>query len=174
MVMGWLTLVGSIKLQVSLAKETYKRDDILQKRPVILSILLTVATLFVKRDLWLREKKAFNTKYNFFDVGRDECKYKDKRISGSYRNRRCQDLETFEFLEKIVWYTEKFFLFLLNAFISSLVTYARKKEEQYEYHSFVQYSFVYLYYRPLFQSTTGLILLFFQEQRAVVLWKRGQ
>jgi len=42
--MGWLRLVGSIKLQVSFAKEPYKRDDILQKRPVILSILLTVAT----------------------------------------------------------------------------------------------------------------------------------
>jgi len=33
--MGWLQLVGSIKLQVSFAKETYKRDDILQKRPII-------------------------------------------------------------------------------------------------------------------------------------------
>jgi len=42
--MGWLRLVGSIKLQVSFAKEPYKRDDILQKRPIILSILLTVAT----------------------------------------------------------------------------------------------------------------------------------
>jgi len=41
---GWLQLVGSIKLQVSFAKETYKRDNILQKRPIILSILLTVAT----------------------------------------------------------------------------------------------------------------------------------
>jgi len=42
--MGWLWLVGSIKLYVSFAKEPYKRDDILQKRPIILSILLTVAT----------------------------------------------------------------------------------------------------------------------------------
>jgi len=42
--MGWLWLVGSIKLQVSFAKEPYKIDDILQKRPIILSILLTVAT----------------------------------------------------------------------------------------------------------------------------------
>ena len=42
--MGWLQLVGSIKFEVSFAKETYKRDDILQKRPIILSILLTVAT----------------------------------------------------------------------------------------------------------------------------------
>jgi len=42
--MGWLRLVGSIQLQVSFAKEPYQRDDILQKRPIILSILLTVAT----------------------------------------------------------------------------------------------------------------------------------
>ena len=42
--MGWLWLVGSSKQQVSFAKETYKRDDILQKRPMILRSLLTVAT----------------------------------------------------------------------------------------------------------------------------------
>ena len=42
--MGWLWLARSIKLQVSFAKETCKRDYILQKRPIILSILLTVAT----------------------------------------------------------------------------------------------------------------------------------
>jgi len=35
--MGWLRLVGSFKLKVSFAKETYKRDDILQKRPMILA-----------------------------------------------------------------------------------------------------------------------------------------
>jgi len=29
--MGWLRLVGSLKLQVSFAKEPYKRDDILPK-----------------------------------------------------------------------------------------------------------------------------------------------
>jgi len=29
--MGWLQLVGSIKLQVSFAKEPYKRDNILHK-----------------------------------------------------------------------------------------------------------------------------------------------
>jgi len=45
--MGWLWLVGSIKLQLSFAKEPYKRDDILQKRPVIKSILLTVATPYL-------------------------------------------------------------------------------------------------------------------------------
>jgi len=34
--MGWLRLVGSIKFYVSFAKEPYKRDNILQKRPIIL------------------------------------------------------------------------------------------------------------------------------------------
>ena len=33
--MGWLRLVGSIKLQVFFAKEPYKRDEIPRKRPVI-------------------------------------------------------------------------------------------------------------------------------------------
>jgi len=42
--MGWLQLVGSLKLKVSFAKEPYKRDDILQKRPMNFSILLTEAT----------------------------------------------------------------------------------------------------------------------------------
>jgi len=42
--MGWLRLVGSLKLQVSFAKEPYKTDDILQKRPKILRSLLIVAT----------------------------------------------------------------------------------------------------------------------------------
>ena len=45
--MGWLRLVGSIKLQVSFAKEPYKRDNILPKRPIVLSILLTVATPYI-------------------------------------------------------------------------------------------------------------------------------
>jgi len=42
--MGWLRLVGSLKLQVPFAKEPYERDDILQKRPIILRSLLIVAT----------------------------------------------------------------------------------------------------------------------------------
>jgi len=45
--MGWLWLVGSTKLEVSFAKEPYGWDDVLQKRPKILWILLTVATPYV-------------------------------------------------------------------------------------------------------------------------------
>jgi len=36
--MGCLRLVGSLKFQVSFAKEPYKRDDILQKRPVMIPV----------------------------------------------------------------------------------------------------------------------------------------
>jgi len=42
--MGWLRSVGSLKWQVSFAKEPYKRDDVLQKRPIILRSLLIAAT----------------------------------------------------------------------------------------------------------------------------------
>jgi len=42
--MRWLRFVGSFQLYVSFTKESYKTDDILQKRPMILRSLLTVAT----------------------------------------------------------------------------------------------------------------------------------
>ena len=48
--MGCLWLVGSIILQVSFAKEPYKRDNILQKRLITLSILLTVAPPWSKES----------------------------------------------------------------------------------------------------------------------------
>ena len=41
---GWLRLGGSFKLEVSFAKEPYKRDHILKKRPLISRSLLIVAT----------------------------------------------------------------------------------------------------------------------------------
>jgi len=42
--MGWLRLVESLKTQVSFAKEPYKRDYILQKRPRFLRSLLIIDT----------------------------------------------------------------------------------------------------------------------------------
>ena len=42
--MGWIWLGGSLKSYVSFAKKPYERDDILQKRPMILRSLLIVAT----------------------------------------------------------------------------------------------------------------------------------
>jgi len=47
----WLRLLGSSKLQVSFVKETYKRDDILQERPIILGSLLIVATPYTANVL---------------------------------------------------------------------------------------------------------------------------
>jgi len=44
MAVGWLRLVGSLKLYVSFAKEPHKKDEIVQKRPIILRSLLIVAT----------------------------------------------------------------------------------------------------------------------------------
>jgi len=44
--MQWLRLVGSFKLQVSFAKERYKRDDILQKRPIFFAIQYSAARCF--------------------------------------------------------------------------------------------------------------------------------
>jgi len=43
-VLGWLRLVGSLKLWDFFEKEPCERDDILQKRPIILWSLLLVAT----------------------------------------------------------------------------------------------------------------------------------
>ena len=44
-------MVGSSKLYVSFAKEPYKRDCILQKRPIILRSLLIVATPYARYSL---------------------------------------------------------------------------------------------------------------------------
>ena len=52
--MGWLHVAGSSKLQVSFAKEPYKRDDILQKRPMILRRLLIVAIPYISIYLYAR------------------------------------------------------------------------------------------------------------------------
>jgi len=46
-VMGWLRSVGSIKLYVSFAEYCLFYRSLLQKRPVILSILLTKATPYL-------------------------------------------------------------------------------------------------------------------------------
>jgi len=43
-VVGWPRWVGAFKLYVPFAREPYKGDDILQKRPIILRSLLIVAT----------------------------------------------------------------------------------------------------------------------------------
>ena len=49
--MWWLRLAGFLKLYVSFAKEPYKRDNILQKRPIIFRSLLIVATPYVHEHM---------------------------------------------------------------------------------------------------------------------------
>ena len=49
--MGWLRLVGSIKLYVSFAERDVCYRALLQKRPIILSILLTKATPYHPSDI---------------------------------------------------------------------------------------------------------------------------
>jgi len=52
--MGWLRLVGFLKLYVFFAKEPYKTDGILQKRRMILRSLSVVATPYqhVHMKVW--------------------------------------------------------------------------------------------------------------------------
>ena len=45
---GVATISRLLELQVSFAKEPYKRDYILQKKPIILRSLLTVATPYLR------------------------------------------------------------------------------------------------------------------------------
>ena len=45
--MGWLRLVGFLKLQVSFAEYSLFYRSLLQKRPMILRSLLIVATLYL-------------------------------------------------------------------------------------------------------------------------------
>jgi len=90
--MGWLRLVGSLKLQVSLAKEPYKRDDILQKRPIISRSLLIVAIpyeelrlfLAMKRCSYCSESDSFNTLiglfWHFARQGRGQVRYIAQRV----------------------------------------------------------------------------------------------
>ena len=58
--MRWLRWVGSLKLEVSFAKEPYKRDHMLQKRPIILKSLLIIATpphiYIYTKTLWKQPK----------------------------------------------------------------------------------------------------------------------
>jgi len=64
--MGRLRLAGFLKLQVSFAKEPYKRDYILQTRPIIIRSLLIVDTPYkkkpTKRDLQKETYKKRPTK----------------------------------------------------------------------------------------------------------------
>jgi len=51
--MGWLQFVGSFKSYVSFAKESFHRDNILQKRPIFWRSILIVATPYLIRYDWV-------------------------------------------------------------------------------------------------------------------------
>jgi len=61
--MRWLQLVASLKLQVSFAKEPYKRDDILQKRPIIVRSLRIVATPYHTKGYHVTHEKEMRHAY---------------------------------------------------------------------------------------------------------------
>jgi len=63
---GWLRLVGSIKLNVSIAKEPYKRDYILQKRQIILSILLIETTPYFRLSKQISPRHSKRHSQQFF------------------------------------------------------------------------------------------------------------
>ena len=75
--MGWLWLVGSIKLYVSFAKEPYKKDDILQQRPIILSILLIVATPYPPKMHRIEQPRFLgtNSKWTRFSIWSCTARY---------------------------------------------------------------------------------------------------
>jgi len=50
-IMGWLSFVGPLKIQVSFAKEPYKRDLYSATRPMFLRSLLIVATPYCERHV---------------------------------------------------------------------------------------------------------------------------
>jgi len=60
MCMGWLRLVGSLKFRSLFAKEPYKRDYILQKRPIILRSPLIVATPYATINVPLLKSELYN------------------------------------------------------------------------------------------------------------------
>jgi len=57
--MRWLRLVGSLEIYITFAKGPYKRDCILQKRPLFLRSLLIIATPYeIKQLLWREVQKS--------------------------------------------------------------------------------------------------------------------
>ena len=86
--MGWPRSVGSLKSYVSFVKEPYKRDDILQKRPIILRSLLIEATPYVSmhRIVFVHKNTCFwmdrhtdlkQIKYKHIDVNLIPLTYAD-------------------------------------------------------------------------------------------------
>ena len=83
--MGWLRLVGSLKLQVSFAEYNLFHMALLQKRPMILRSLLIVATPYEIKDLFAckREVSKIHTQANI------RCLIKDTYLAHRCRRKLC-------------------------------------------------------------------------------------
>jgi len=63
--MGWLRLVGSLKLQVSFAQYRLFYRALLQKRPVILRSLLTEATPYLSKEIYKNVRICPKKRYSY-------------------------------------------------------------------------------------------------------------
>ena len=66
--MGWLQSVGSIKLHVSFAEYCLFHRALLQKKPIILSILLTKATPHIKHVHTLQSVRYVSTRWIYQNI----------------------------------------------------------------------------------------------------------
>ena len=69
---GVATISRLLKIKVSFAKETYQRDDILQKRPIIFRSLLIVATPYHVHSLSLSLCHVHTLSFSLFVMGRED------------------------------------------------------------------------------------------------------
>ena len=89
--MGWLPLVSSLKLHVSFAKEPFKRDHILQKRPILLRRVIThISSVMVLKEIAEnigKEKKKANHKKALWSYVKGKRKG-GKRGGGTERGKK--------------------------------------------------------------------------------------
>jgi len=79
--MGWLRLVGTLKLQVSFAEYSLCYRSLLQKRPTILRSILIVATPYVILT-WYRSKNTHFSESGIFSASPENSKKHVLRVDG--------------------------------------------------------------------------------------------
>ena len=113
--MRWLRLVGSLKLWVSLANEPYERDDILQKRPIILRSVLIVVTSYLtifqsgfcaEKGLTINRVKYLDPGWQRFNYQLLQLKILDPRNTPN-RETQIPEFEESEFLDLVNLYKFK-------------------------------------------------------------------